>query len=288
LIINDLQEHLTSAADLITTLDKPQPQVEIEARIVQTNRNYARALGVQWGFNGAVSPQLGNTTNLAFPNSGAIGGRVGPTQGPGGPGGPGSAGGTSTATAVNLGAAAATSAIGIQLGSVNGAFNLDVALSALETSGNGKLLSTPKVSTLNNVPAEITQGIDFPIQTQANNTVTTTFKQAALSLKVIPQITAAGTVIMQIALENSSPDFGNEVLGIPSINKQAATTSVLVMDGQTTVIGGIYTSSQANTRDNTPGLANIPLLGWLFRRDTINDKNTELLIFITPRIVKEP
>ena len=88
LIINDLQEHLTSAADLITTLDKPQPQVEIEARIVQTNRNYARALGVQWGFNGAVSPQLGNTTNLAFPNSGAIGGRVGPTQGPGGPGGP--------------------------------------------------------------------------------------------------------------------------------------------------------------------------------------------------------
>jgi type IV pilus assembly protein PilQ len=288
LIINDLQERLTSAGDLITTLDKPQPQVEIEARIVQTNRNYARALGVQWGFNGAVSPQLGNTTNLAFPNSGAIGGRVGPTQGPAGPGGPGSAGGTSTATAVNLGAAAATSAIGIQLGSVNGAFNLDVALSALETSGNGKLLSTPKVSTLNNVPAEITQGIDFPIQTQANNTVTTTFKQAALSLKVIPQITAAGTVIMQIALENSSPDFGNEVLGIPSINKQAATTSVLVMDGQTTVIGGIYTSSQANTRDNTPGLANIPLLGWLFRRDTINDKNTELLIFITPRIVKEP
>ena len=189
---------------------------------------------------------------------------------------------------MNLGAAAATSAIGIQLGSVNGAFNLDVALSALETSGNGKLLSTPKVSTLNNVPAEITQGIDFPIQTQANNTVTTTFKQAALSLKVIPQITAAGTVIMQIALENSSPDFGNEVLGIPSINKQAATTSVLVMDGQTTVIGGIYTSSSATTRDNTPGLANIPLLGWLFRRDTINDKNTELLIFITPRIVKEP
>jgi type IV pilus assembly protein PilQ len=281
LIINDLQEHLTSADDLITALDKPQPQVEIEARIVETNRNYARALGVQWGFNGNVSPQLGNTTNLAFPNSGSIGGRVGnATQGPS------DGSGTKASTAVNLGAAAATSAVGIQLGSVNGAFNLDVALSALETSGNGKLLSTPKVSTLNNIAAEITQGIDFPIQTQANNTVTTTFKTAALSLKVIPQITAANTVIMQIALENSSPDFGNEVLGIPSINKQAATTSVLVMDGQTTVIGGIYTSTSANSRDNTPGLANIPLLGWLFRRDTVNEKNTELLIFITPRIVK--
>src|SRR4029078_5487986 len=196
LIITDLADRLTTGREVIPKLDLAQPQVEIEARIVQTNRNYARALGVQWGFNGAVSPQLGNTTNLAVPNSGAIGGRVGPTQGPAGPGGPGSAGGTSTATAVNLGAAAATSAIGIQLGSVNGAFNLDVALSALETSGNGKLLSTPKVSTLNNVPAEMTQGVQIPIQTVANNTISVQFKDAALKLQVTPQITAANTVIM--------------------------------------------------------------------------------------------
>src|SRR5207249_1186733 len=116
--------------------DRPQPQVEIEARIVQTNRNYARALGIQWGFTGRVDPALGNTTNLAFPNSGTIGGRVGGVQGGGGntPAQP---------TAVNLGVAA-TSAVGLALGSVNGAFNLDVALSAAESTGNARLLSTPR------------------------------------------------------------------------------------------------------------------------------------------------
>ncbi|HEY3043426.1 MAG TPA: type IV pilus secretin PilQ, partial [Vicinamibacterales bacterium] len=284
LIVTDLQERLTNTTELIDTLDKPQPQVEIEARIVQTNKNYARALGVQWGFNGYVSPQLGNTTSLAFPNTGTLGGRLG-TQGAPATGTAVNPA-TSTSTAVNLAAAAATSAVGLQLGSVNGAFNLDVALSALETSGNGRLLSTPKVSTLNNVAAEMTQGVQIPIQTATNNTVTVSFKDAALTLKVTPQITAANTVIMQIALENATPDFGRQVNGIPPINTQRAITTVLVLDGQTTVIGGIYTSSATNTRDQTPGLGRIPLLGWLFRRDAITDQNTELLIFITPRIIK--
>jgi type IV pilus assembly protein PilQ len=284
LIVTDLQERLTNTTELIDTLDKPQPQVEIEARIVQTNKNYARALGVQWGFNGYVSPQLGNTTSLAFPNTGTLGGRLG-TQGAPATGTAVNPA-TSTSTAVNLAAAAATSAVGLQLGSVNGAFNLDVALSALETSGNGRLLSTPKVSTLNNVAAEMTQGVQIPIQTATNNTVTVSFKDAALTLKVTPQITAANTVIMQIALENATPDFGRQVNGIPPINTQRAITTVLVLDGQTTVIGGIYTSSATNTRDQTPGLGRIPLLGWLFRRDAITDQNTELLIFITPKIIK--
>ncbi len=278
LIITDLQERLTNASDLINTIDKAQPQVEIEARIVQTNKNYARALGIQWGFNGAVTPALGNTTGLAFPNSGTLGGRVGQgttTQGPG-----------QTSTAVNLAAPNATSAVGLQMGAINGAFNLDVALTALENSGNGRLLSTPKVSTLNNVAAEMTQGVQIPIQTATNNTVTVSFKDAALTLKVTPQITASSTVIMQIALENATPDFSNQVNGIPPINTQRAITTVLVLDGQTTVIGGIYTSSSTNSRSQTPGLGSIPLLGWLFRRDTINDQNSELLIFITPRIIK--
>jgi type IV pilus assembly protein PilQ len=269
LIVTDLQERLTNTSELIDTLDKPQPQVEIEARIVQTNKTYARALGVQWGFNGVVSPALGNTTGLAFPNSGTLTGAA--------------VGGK----AVNLPAAgAATSGVGLTLGSVNGSFNLDVALTALENSGNGRLLSTPKVSTLNNVAAEMTQGIQIPIQTATNNTVTVSFKDAALTLKVTPQITAANTVIMQIALENATPDFGRQVNGIPPINTQRAITSVLVLDGQTTVIGGIYTSSNTNTRDQTPGLGSIPLLGWLFKRESITDQNTELLIFITPKIIK--
>jgi type IV pilus assembly protein PilQ len=274
LIISDLQDRLNTAAGLIATLDRAQPQVEIEARIVQTNKDYARALGVQWGLTGRVDPAVGNTTNLAFPNNGSLSGRTGGTQGP-----------TGQPTAVDLGAEAASSALGLALGSLNGAFNLDVALSALERSGNGRLLSTPKVTTQNNIEAEVKQGVQIPIQTVANNTVTVTFKDAALTLKVTPQITAAGTVIMKIAVENATADFSRQVGGIPPINTQSATTTVLVSDGQTTVIGGIYTSAESTTNDRTPGLARVPFLKWLFRRDTFSDQSSELLIFITPRII---
>ena len=135
--------------------------------------------------------------------------------------------------------------------------------------------------------AEITQGVQIPIQTVANNTVTVSFRDAALTLKVTPQITAAGTVIMKIALENSSPDFSKSVNGIPPINTQRANTSVLVNDGQTTVIGGIFLSTSQTQNDQTPGLGNVPLLKWLFKRELVGpDSSTELLIFITPKISK--
>jgi type IV pilus assembly protein PilQ len=277
LIITDLPARLTTADDLLNTLDRAEPQVEIEARIVQTNRNYARALGVQWGFNGRAEAALGNTSNLAFPNNGSLQGRTGATQGPG-----------QTPTGVNLPVGTATSAVGLALGSVNGAFNLDVALSALEQQGNGRVLSTPRVTTLNNVQAEMTQGVQIPLQTISNNTVTVTFRDAALTLRVTPQITAAATVIMTISLENSTPDFSRAAgpAAIPPINTQRAITTLLVSDGDTTVIGGIYTSNQQNASDRTPGLSQIPLINWLFRRDRVDDQSTELLIFITPRIIK--
>ncbi|HVZ19631.1 MAG TPA: type IV pilus secretin PilQ [Vicinamibacterales bacterium] len=274
LIITDLPDRIQNAVDLIQALDKAQPQVEIEARIVQVNKNFQRTLGVQWGFNGRVDPQLGNTTNLAFPNSGSLTGATGATMPGGLPG------------AVNLPVQGATSAVGLQLGSINGAFNLDVALSALETTGNGRVLSTPRVSTQNNVEAEITQGTQIPIQTVANNTVTVQFKDAALTLKVTPQITASNTVIMKISLENGQADFTKAVNGIPPINTQRANTSVQVNDGQTTVIGGIYLSTEQYQTDRTPGLGRIPLLSWLFKRENALDNSTELLIFITPRIIK--
>jgi type IV pilus assembly protein PilQ len=281
-IITDLRDRLTLANDLIGTLDRAQPQVEIEARIVQTNKDYARALGVQWGFNGAASPTIGNTTGLAFPNNGNLGGRTGPVQAPVvGPGG-----GGPQPSAVNLGVPAATSAVGLALGSVNGAFGLDIALTALERSGNGRLLSTPRVTTQNNIAAEMTQGVQIPIQTVANNTVTVSFKDAALTLRVTPQITAANTVILQISVENASPDFSRAINNIPPINTQRANTQVLVSDGQTTVIGGIYVSQEQASSDRTPVLSRLPLLGWLFKRDSITDQSTELLIFITPRIIK--
>ena len=280
LIVTDLADRLSATTELISTIDRPQPQVEIEARIVQTNKNYARALGVQWGFNGRVDPSLGNTTNLAFPNNGSLTGRAGGVQGP--------VSGAITAqpTAVNLGVPGASSAVGLALGAVNGSFNLDVALTALESTGNGRLLSTPRVTTQNNIAAEITQGVQIPIQTVANNTVTVSFKDAALTLKVTPQITAANTVIMQISLENASPDFSRAVNNIPPINTQRAITQVLVTDGQTTVIGGIFVSQEQAATDRTPGLGQIPLLKWLFKRESVNDQNTELLVFITPRIIK--
>jgi len=273
LIITDLADRLTTATELIAKLDLAQPQVEIEARIVQTNKNYARALGVQWGFNGAAIPALGNTTPLAFPNSGTLSGAAGGVTG-------------GQPTAVNLGVPGAPNAVNLALGSVNGAFNLDVALTALENSGNGRLLSTPRVTTQNNIAAEMTQGVQIPIQTVSNNTVTVTFRDAALTLRVTPQITAANTVIMQIAVENSQADFSRAVNGIPPINTQRANTSVLVSDGATTVIGGVYVTNQQNQTDRTPGVSRIPLLGWLFRRDAVNDTSTELLIFITPRIIR--
>jgi type IV pilus assembly protein PilQ len=273
LIITDLPERLVRAADLINTLDRPEPQVEIEARIVQTSRDFARRLGIQWGFQGRAVPELGNTLPLTFPNSATIAGNA--VQGVG-----------ANPTAVNLGVTPAASGVRLALGAINGAFNLDVALSALEETGQGRLLSTPRVTTQNNIEAQITQGVQIPIQTVANNTVTVTFRDAALTLLVTPQITAANTVIMRITVENASPDFSRAVNNIPPINTQRAITQVLVSDGETTVIGGIYTSNEQTEQDRTPGLYRIPLLGWLFQRNTFSEESRELLIFITPRVIR--
>ena len=287
LIITDLPARLDTVSQLLGTLDRAEPQVEIEARIITTTRDYARALGVQWGFNGRVNSAVGNTTNLAFPNNGALGGRVGGVTGNAASGSDVRAGANDdVGTGVGLAVPGATSAIGLALGAINGAFNLDVALSALERSGKGRILSTPRITTQNNVEAEITQGVQIPVQTEANNTVTVTFKDAALTLKVTPQITAANTVIMQITLENASPGTPVGPNLIPSIDTQRAITRVQVNDGMTTVMGGIFVSREQVTNDRTPVLHRIPFLSWLFKRDDQTDSSRELLIFITPRIQK--
>jgi type IV pilus assembly protein PilQ len=282
LIINDLSERLERASQLITTLDRPEPQVEIEARIVQTTREFARRLGVQWGVNARASTGLGNTLPFSFPNQGSVTGRTGVTQGAPPP----DPGADSVSNMFNFGIPGAPTAVGLALGAINGAVNLDLALSAVEESGQGRILSSPRVSTQNNVAAEITQGVQIPIQTVANNTVTVTFRDAALTLKVTPQITAANTVIMNINLENASPDFSRSVNNIPPIDTQRAVTQVLVSDGETTVIGGIFVSREQASQDRTPALHRIPLLGWLFKRDEFSDESRELLIFITPKILR--
>jgi type IV pilus assembly protein PilQ len=274
IIVTDLVDRLVRTEDLISKLDVPQPQVEIEARIVQTSRDFARQIGVNWGINARAATDLGNTTPLSFPNQGSVTGRTGGIQGPDG-----------VATAVDHAVTSPSSAIGLALGSINGAINLDVVLSALERSGKGRILSTPRVATQNNIQAEIMQGVQIPIQTVANNTVTVTWKDAALILRVLPQITAANTVIMKVEVENGSPDFARAIENNPPINTQRANTSVRVANGDTTVIGGIFLSTEQATQSRTPGLARVPLLGWLFRRDEMTDESRELLIFITPRII---
>jgi type IV pilus assembly protein PilQ len=289
MIITDLPDRIQTAQGLIVTLDKPQPQVEVDARIVQTSRDFARALGIQWGFNGRANAAIGNTTGLTFPNNGSIGGRVGATQpGNGGTQGPtdprGGTSGDNTATVVNLPATGATSAIGLALGSINGAFNLDVQLSALESSGKGRILSEPRLATQNNQTAVVRQGVQIPVQTVANNTVTTTFVNADLSLTVTPQITASNTVIMSLVLTNSSPDFTHSVQGTPPINTQSASTTIQVTDGATAVIGGIFVTQEQTNNDRTPGLYRVPILKWLFQHESLTDSSRELLIFITPKI----
>ena len=264
LIIRDLADRLQAASELIVALDRPQPQVEIEARIITLNRNFAKQLGLQWNFNGRVDPSVGTSTGLAFPNTGVLTGGTG---------------------AVNP---AAPTGLSLALGSINGALNLDVALRALETSGKVRIVSSPRVSTQNNIEAEITQGSQIPVQTVSNNTVTVTFIPAALILRVTPQITASNTVIMRIVVDKSSPNYSQVTPAqpTPSIDKQAASTTVLVPDGDTTVIGGIYNSLESTSEDRTPSLHRIPLLGWLFKNNADRETQDELLIFITPKILK--
>lgn len=291
MIVTDLPINIEKARDLIADLDRATKQVEIEARIVVTTRNFTRDLGIQWGFLNRQTPQFGNTTNKTFPNSIILNGQGVPSTG-GLPAdqtllAPNAGIGTAArGYAVNLPASNFNTAIGISLGNIIGSFNLDAALTALERQGRGRILSTPKVTTQNNQAAEIKQGVQIPIQTIANNTVTVQFKDAVLTLKVTPQITEADTIILNLEVENNTADFANLVNGIPPINTQSAKTIVLVRDGATTVIGGIYQSNEQTAQSSTPFLGRIPLLGYLFRNRFVTNTNNELLLFVTPRITK--
>lgn len=277
LIISDIPDKVGVIDKLIETLDAAIPQVSIEARIVEINTNYTKNLGIQWGFFAAADSAYGNQTSLRFPNYIVVDGsavREGGLQNP------------LDGYAVNLPAPAFSSGLGISLGNVVDTFRLDIALTALETSGQGKILSAPKISAQNNETAEILQGRQIPVQTIANNTVTTRYVNAALELHVTPQITAEGTIIMTIEIRNDAADFANLVQGIPPIITQSAKTTVLVRDGGTAVIGGIYRIEDTITTNTVPGLSKIPVIGNLFKGFSKNVLNKELLIFITPRIIK--
>ncbi len=278
LIISDVKGKIKIIDKLIDTLDTPNLQVTISARIVETTTNYSKNLGIQWGFKGVVNSYYGNQTNLQFPNNVTVAGNAirsqsgiyGPLEG----------------YAVNLPAPGYSSGIGISLGNVLDTFRLDAALTALEDQGKARILSTPTVTTQDNTKAAIIQGQMIPVQTVAYNTVTTRYVNAALELHVTPHITAEGTVIMDIEIKNDNADFSHLVNGIPPIITQSAKTTVLVKDGGTTVIGGIYKVENSETQNRVPGLSKLPIIGYLFRGSQKVGTNRELLIFITPRIVK--
>jgi type IV pilus assembly protein PilQ len=280
LIISDIPNRVEIIEKLIETLDVPNPQVSIEARIVEATSNFARNLGIQWGFRAIADAYYGNQTSLQFPNSITVDGSK--ISGILAKGLEGPLGGY----AINLPAPVFDSAMGISFGNVLDTFRLDMALSALETSGEGRIISAPKITTQNNMEAEIIQGRQIPVQTVANFTVTTRYVNAALELRVTPQITAEGTIIMKIEIRNNAADFANLVNGIPPIITQSASTTVMVKDGGTAVIGGIYRMEDTISRSRVPLLHKIPIIGNLFKSFSRSRQNRELLIFITPRIVR--
>jgi type IV pilus secretin PilQ/predicted competence protein len=282
LVIEDVTSRLDLLEKLISLFDAPNPQVSIEARIIEASSNFARNLGVQLGFKSVMDPFYGNPTNLKFPNKILVDGTPIPvgteTKGLGGPLG---------GYAINLPAPSFSSALGLSFGNIADTFRIDMAISALETTGQGKIISCPTVTTQNYKQAEIIQGQQIPVQTTANFTTTTRYQNAALELRATPQITAEGTIIMDIEIQNNSADFAHLVNGIPPIITQRASTRVLVNDGGTAVIGGIYRTEDSITRENVPFLHQIPILGNLFKNSARYKTNRELLIFITPRIIKQ-
>ena len=263
LIIRDASDRIEGILNLIDSLDQPNPQVIIEARIVETSRRFSRALGVAWGFTSIGDAAHGTTTGWKFPYSYEVGGEV------------------------NLGKPA-FGGISLAFADVLDAFNLDFTLSAAETDGQVKIVSAPKVTAQNNMAAHIESGIMIPIQTVANNTVTVQYINATLSLDVTPQITAEGTVLLDIDLKKQEPVQGfniQEGQNAPIVTRNAR-TMVMVRDGGTTVIGGIYQMNDQKSTNAIPGLSKLPLLGNLFKNREDIQSHDELLLFITPRIVK--
>jgi len=262
LIISDIPKKLQPLDQLISTLDSETPQVMIEARIVETSKSFSQDLGIKWGFNAVADASRGTGTGLAFPAN------------------------ASARYGLNLPGAGTASTLAFSFGNILDSFTLDIALSDLETEGRGRILSSPKIATQNNERAEIEQGVRIPVVSTTATEINVEFVSASLRLAVTPQITADGTVAMDVTVENNSPDFVNRVGDVPPIRTQRAQTKILVADGGTAVIGGIFTINEGQSEVGVPWFRKIPGLGWLFKTRNITNENRELLIFITPKIVK--
>ena len=279
IIVEDVRSNIDRLVELVRRLDKQTPQVLIEARIVEASTNFSQDLGVQWGGQAQATAATGNPTGLSFPGdvivtgANATGGTAGVTT-------PGN-------YAVNLPAAITTGgAIGLVFGSAGGSQLLQLRLAALEGRGSGRIISSPRVATLDNRTAKISQGVDIPITVTSAAGANTRFVPANLELEVTPHVTNDGAILMRIHATRNEPNFARTgAFGDPTIERREAQTEVLVNDGDTTVIGGIYTRNTTRQYSQVPVLSQIPVLGWLFKNRTDRDNKSELLIFISPKIV---
>src|SRR5437868_817815 len=298
LIITDVEKNVVAIRQLIAILDQPEPQVEIETRIVIAQQNFSRDLGAQLSL-GVANLNRGGLVNIStLPASGSSGGS-------GGSGGSGASGPTlnsgpnpfsvfgglaNTAMPLNnLRTAAATTVIGLTTGLI-GSAQISALVSAAENRGEVKTVATPRVTALNNRPAQIESGSQIPVQTTqaAGGTavVTTTFASVPLRLSITPQITDAGTVVLRGTIENNSVNTGIAVGGVPGIDTQRMQSEVLVPDGGTTVMGGVLADTEGESQQRTPGIASIPVVGNLFKRKITTRQNSEILFFITPHIYR--
>jgi type IV pilus assembly protein PilQ len=278
MIITDTQASLDAVLGLIEKLDRATPQVMIEARIVESNRSFLRDMGIQLGL------AFSQITNRAFPNRVDVRGGV-PATNTGGlvPPTPPANFLLDLPAAVGLGQGGA---IGLSLASIGGAI-LDAQLSALERSGRGKVISNPKIATLDNTEAQIQSGRKIPVATVSSEGTRTEFVDANITLKVTPHVTPNEFISMKITATKNEADFTQQVNGIPTITTREATTDMLVKDGDTVVIGGLYRRTIQSNQSGIPGLSSIPVLGWLFRQERQQDDSDELLIFLTPRIIRQ-
>ncbi|MEM7157723.1 MAG: type IV pilus secretin PilQ [Myxococcota bacterium] len=288
LIIMDVAENIALAEQLVSSLDTQTPQILIEARIVEARTNFQRQLGIQWGFDFTASPGTGNPTGLLFPNSAGIGG--------GATGTPVDSRGLVLPAAaanpnyvVDLPAPVGTGAggaLGFSFGSISGNLNTNLRLSQAEETGEVRIISSPKIVALDNIEAQIEDGVQIPISQVSAQGVNTRFVNASLSLRVTPHVTNEGAVLLDVQVQKNEADFVNTgARGDPTILTKQAQTRMLVNDSDTAVIGGIYSRNKAVNFTKVPWLADIPLIGWFFKNKNEADTRSEVLIFLTPKIV---
>ena len=285
LIVTDVKENIDAIRRLVELLDQPEPQVEIETRIVLANRSFSRDLGVQLSALALSSRggSIGIQQSPGSPGSGSSANTIGfrPTGIPQGIANP----------VAGLGANNPTTVIGLTTGII-GTAQISALITAAESKGQAKIVATPRVTALNNRPAQIESGTQIPVVTPqigaggGSTLFTTTFISVPLRLSVTPQITDAGTVVMKVVMENNSVNGSVNALGTPGIDTQRMSTEVLVPDGGTTVVGGVVNDREVENQNRTPGISSIPVLGNLFKRKLVSRTTDEILFFITPRIYR--